>query len=378
MHEDSSRTRPEAARYRVVVRSAAEAVEMVRERFGDAARVVSVRQIEAGGLARFLQKPRLEVIVEVHAPQPRLQAFSADVAMPTSEDATEASEAVSATESVAETSDETSAREEAPPPPRARRGREISILRATGLDDLVLERVRSENPGLDWATTPASEALTRIAASLRKHYAALPRRKVGPRKVFLGPCGAGKTTALCKMIAHDVFVSGRTGAVLKLDGENATATDGVAAFCDVLGAPLLRSAAEVREFETDSSIWVDVPGVSLDAGAEHRRLAQTLDALEVDTRILVVHAGWEIELIADAYEMGRACRATHVYFSHLDEVRRPGKLWRFALFGGLTPLAGGSGPSPAGELELDLFGAMLARTVPGDVARAAGREGGVR
>src|SRR5690349_2477935 len=55
----------ELQRYRFIVRSAEEAVSVLRERFGTAARVVSVRQVEGTGLARFLQSPKLEIIAEV-------------------------------------------------------------------------------------------------------------------------------------------------------------------------------------------------------------------------------------------------------------------------------------------------------------------------
>ena len=58
-------------RYRFVVGSAEEAVSVLRQRFGQRARVVSVRQVEGKGLARFLQAPKLEVIAAVgEAPPP--------------------------------------------------------------------------------------------------------------------------------------------------------------------------------------------------------------------------------------------------------------------------------------------------------------------
>src|SRR5262249_3099192 len=51
--------------YRFVVGSANEAVRILHERFGENARVISVRQVEGSGLARFLRAPKLEVIAEV-------------------------------------------------------------------------------------------------------------------------------------------------------------------------------------------------------------------------------------------------------------------------------------------------------------------------
>lgn len=360
----------EATRYRLVVRSAAEAVALVRERFGAHARVLSVRQVEAGGLARFLQKPRLEVIVEVDAAPaeppagPGTTAGQAGPGNPPSAPAP-------AGDAPGTTVPGPAAPEPAPSP-RAT----VSLLRATGLDGMLLERVRADEPELDWDRTPPAEALARLAAWLKKQYNAIPRRPLGARRVFFGSCGSGKTTALCKLLALDVFVRGRQPAVLKLDGEQPNASDGLAAFCDVLGAPLLRSAAEVEEFDREALVYIDLPGIGLDAQGEQSRLAQTLDALRVDTRVLVVNAASESEVISASYEMGRACGATHVAFTHMDEVRRPGKLWRFVLFGGLRPLLLASSPSPAGDGEEEVFSALLARTFPPDLARVAGAEGG--
>lgn len=359
--------------YRLVVRSAAEAVKLVQERFGAQARVLAVRQIEAGGLGRFLQKPRLEVIVEVGGTAPALAAPAAAGGDSTAEQLLAASPAPAAF--VRSGSDARAEPGSAPVETSATR-RSISLLRASGLDETLIDRVRAETPDLDWDRTPLPEALAHLVAWLRKNYDRVPRRPAGPRRVYLGTCGVGKTTALCKAVALDVFVHGRKPAILKLDGEQPNATDGLSAFSDVLGAPLLRSAAEVEEFDRSSLLYVDVPGVGLDAHAEHKHLAGMLDALRVDTRILVVNAASEAEVIADSFDMGRACGATHVVFTHLDEVRRPGKLWRFVLQSGLRPLFLSGGPSPAGEIEEDVFGALLARTFPRGLAQGASNEGG--
>jgi len=54
----------------------------------------------------------------------------------------------------------------------------------------------------------------------------------------------------------------------------------------------------------------------------------------------------------------------------VDEVRRPGRLWRFILQSGLRPLFLSSGPSPAGEIEEDVFGALLSRAFPRSLTAA--------
>lgn len=364
--EPAATPAPAPVQYRLVVRSAAEAVRLVQERFGADARVLAVRQIEAGGLARFLQKPRLEVIVEVGGAAPAAAAGDSAAEQLLAASPAPAAFVRNASEARADAS---SAEAQA-----ARRS--VSLLRASGIDETLIDRVRAETPGLDWDRTPLPEALAHLVAWLRKNYDRVSRRPAGPRRVYLGTCGVGKTTALCKAVALDVFVHGRQPAILKLDGDQPNATDGLAAFSDVLGAPLLRSAAEVEEFDRNSLLYVDVPGVGLDAHAEHKHLAGMLDALRVDTRILVVNAASETEVIVDSIEMGRACGATHLVFTHVDEVRRPGKLWRFVLQSGLRPLFLSAGPSPAGEIEEDVFGALLGRTFPRGLAHAPTSEGG--
>jgi len=52
-------------KYRLVVRSAEEAVRLIREKLGDKAKVTSVRQVGGEGLKRFISSPKLEVIAEV-------------------------------------------------------------------------------------------------------------------------------------------------------------------------------------------------------------------------------------------------------------------------------------------------------------------------
>ena len=52
-------------KFRLVVRSAEEAVRVIREKLGDNAKVISVRQVGGEGLKRFISSPKLEVIAQV-------------------------------------------------------------------------------------------------------------------------------------------------------------------------------------------------------------------------------------------------------------------------------------------------------------------------
>jgi flagellar biosynthesis protein FlhF len=52
-------------RFRLTVKSAEEAVRVIREKLGDRAKVLSVKQIGGVGLKKFISSPKLEVIAEI-------------------------------------------------------------------------------------------------------------------------------------------------------------------------------------------------------------------------------------------------------------------------------------------------------------------------
>ena len=65
--QDQAATPAGGKRFRLTVRSAEEAVRVIRDKLGDQARVLSVRQVGGEGLKRFISSPKLEVIAEIPA-----------------------------------------------------------------------------------------------------------------------------------------------------------------------------------------------------------------------------------------------------------------------------------------------------------------------
>ena len=59
-NDTDKETKPK--RFRLVVRSAEEAVRMIRDKLGENARVVSVRQTGGEGLKRFISSPNLRLL----------------------------------------------------------------------------------------------------------------------------------------------------------------------------------------------------------------------------------------------------------------------------------------------------------------------------
>jgi flagellar biosynthesis protein FlhF len=66
--KESTEQKP-GKRYKLTVRSAEEAVRVIREKLGENAKVISVRQVGGDGLRRFISSPKLEVVAEIREAQ---------------------------------------------------------------------------------------------------------------------------------------------------------------------------------------------------------------------------------------------------------------------------------------------------------------------
>ena len=341
-------------RFRFIVSSAEEAVTVLRDRLGGNARVVSVRQVEGTGLARFLQAPKLEVIAELVEPEAAEPVGEAAGKPEPKLDAVPQAVAPVLAQGAAAREEEASAHHTG----LAR------LLRAGGLSAQMVARLQSKSGWETIGKMPPLRALTNVGMMLREEFHAIARRPLGDRVAFIGSPGAGKTTALCKWLASDVFVRQRRGVVLKLDLDRANPGDALAVFCEALGVPCARSIPDVPTLAPDQSLYIDVPGIVPGQDGDIAPLNEALGPLFTTSRVMVINAAYDPELIKRAFAFAERAGGTHVVFTHLDELTHCGKLWEFLLDRKLTPLFLGTGPNIAGDLEENVFDAVLARTFP--------------
>jgi flagellar biosynthesis protein FlhF len=80
--------------------------------------------------------------------------------------------------------------------------------------------------------------------------------------------------------------------------------------------------------------------------------------------VLVLNAAYDRPSLRDAYSAGKDLGATHLAFTHLDEVSQWGKLWDYLFDEDLEPLFLSTGPSLTGEWEEDVPAAIARRTLP--------------
>ena len=358
--------------FRFTVRTADEAAQAIRERLGENARVVSVQQVRKGPLGGLFSSARLEVIAQPgEIDQPEAEEVADD-------------EATAAPGGFAAISDEPARPEPAatlPLPIAAKPAAVVSatarpmaptasrlpeLLRRSGISEQMLARLKSVDQETQATGRPLHQSLAAVGQELRSRHEAVPARPLPSRAAFLGSPGVGRTTALCKWLAVEVYRRARHGLVARAEFDRPNPAGHLSVFCEALGVPLIHgpgplpTAADGGDF-----LYVDLPGLSIRHPAENRAIGRYLDAEKIDGRILVLNAAYDHATLRQADVAGRELGATHVVFTHLDELDHWGKLWDYVIDGGLTPLFLSTGPSLTGECEEAACQAILRKTLPG-------------
>lgn len=349
-------TAPQAsagATYKLVVRSADEAVKAIREQLGENARVLSVRQLPSQGLSGLLGRPRLEVIAQLASPelpsamQPALGQPAADhgraatVANPFSFD----------------------------------RGQMVSrdiptglgdLLRRSGFSPALVARLEGAPELAGHDRKPLHRVLVDVGLSLGASARRRAPRTLPARAAFLGSPGSGRTTALCKWLAREVFSNGRSGRVFKAEFDRPNPSEGLDVFCEALGLVLEHASPDTPLPQSGNEFaYVDMPALSVRRPQDNRALLRYLDAAPVEGRVLILNALHDLAVLRDTYAAGRDLGATHLVFTHLDELEHWGKLWDFLIEGELSPLFLSTGAGLTGDLVPDVVGAVMRRTLPG-------------
>ncbi|HEU5081196.1 MAG TPA: hypothetical protein VFT72_18430 [Opitutaceae bacterium] len=378
MSETAATPKP-GATYKFVVRTADEAVQTIRERLGPNAKVLSVRQLGGQGLGGLFGKPKLEVIAQVEeAPAVATPAplgalgVSAETAAP----ANFSDQLEAAGGGLPPSSEQVLSREETAALGGAAAGRRDvttrlpELLRKSGFSEMMLSRLQNTTAFSNAAKIPLHRAIVEVGQELRRQLGARRKKLLPARSAFLGTPGVGRTTALCKWLAKEVFTHQRAGRVLKAEFDRPNPAEGLAVFCEALGLSLEYYSPDSEGAASTVGgagefLYADLPGLSLRSPAENADIAKFLEREKFAGRVLVLNAAYDLSMLRRGYSAGVDLGSTHVVFTHLDEVEHWGKLWDFLLDGELTPLFLATGPSLTGDCEEDAGTAVLRKTIPG-------------
>lgn len=387
------------ATYKFIVRTAEEAVQTIRDRLGPNAKVLSVRQVAGQGLGSLFAKPKLEVIAQMEeapsaagaisaahsntsslsAPsglgvsaEPALPANFAEVnpsaagshELPSSEQVFSRSNLTGLSGGIASGGTSSHHRRDVSP-------RLPELLRKSGFSEMMLSRLQGTAAFSNASDLPLHRGLVEVGQELRRQLGKRRPRPLPARSAFLGSPGVGRTTALCKWLAREVFANQRVGRVIKAEFDRPNPAEGLAVFCEALGIGLDYYSPESGDSPSTLGgpggefLYADLPGLSLRSPEENADIAKFLDREKFAGRVLVLNAAYDASMLRRGYAAGVELGSTHVVFTHLDEVDHWGKLWDFLLDGELTPLFLATGPSLTGDCEEDTGAAVLRKTLPG-------------
>ena len=355
-------------KFRLVVRSAEEAVRVIREKLGEDARVLSVKQVGGEGLKRFISSPKLEVIAEVPGPESTPEEADAVAALD-SVPQSGAEESVPVDEAVPGDPADPGKLEEASYADGSQSETEVTgetarILSKTGFDAALLSEIKSWPNWQSVSEMPLADALKEITIGLSDRFRSTQVVPTTDRIALIGAPGVGKTTTLCKFLAHEVFMNKRTPHVLKVENGIPNPDDALRIFCEVVGVTLFREPGNIPQIGENSPLYLDFPGLSLSHIDDWVETKETLDQLEVTTRVLVLNGAYDRQVLLKNISSGKHLGATHLAFTHFDELSNSTKLWPIILHSGLAPLCICNGQNVTGDFTTSVLNQMIARTFP--------------
>jgi flagellar biosynthesis protein FlhF len=355
-----------AKRYRLVVRSAEEAVRVIREKLGESARVLSVRQVGGEGLRKFISSPKLEVIAElpiedesniVGIGNDKLSGVgNLEVANAKSEVLVKEKSQID-NKSVKEQTGET-------PNKDSSDSNSIEILKKAGFDDQLLSVIETWSNWSDIKNLSLADTLKEITVGLSDRFKLNDSNPLQEKIAIIGAPGVGKTTTLCKFLAHDVFMNKKAPNVLKIENGVPNPDDALRIFCEVIGVTLFREANKIPSSSDMSPLYLDLPGLSLGLNEEWVSAKEVLDSLNIKTRVLVLNAAYDKQIINKTINQGQLIEATHLAFTHFDEISNSTKLWPILLRNQFTPLCICNGQNVTGDFTTHVLNQMIAKTFP--------------
>ena len=352
--------RKQGKKFKLVVRSAEEAVRVIREKLGEDARVLSVKQVGGEGLKRFISSPKLEVIAEVPSPDQPTEDANALPNASVEEAPSEAAEVVQSEAPeppVIEEKPDVNATPSEEQDPEGSVGETARILSKAGFDPALLSEIQS---WADWnkiMKLPLADGLKEITIGLSDRFRSTHLVPTTDKIALLGAPGVGKTTTLCKFLAHEVFMNKRTPHVLKVENGIPNPDDALRIFCEVVGVTLFREAGNLPEIGESSPLYLDFPGLSLSHVDDWVHL-------DVRTRVLVLNGAYDRQVLLKNISSGKHLGATHVAFTHFDELSNSTKLWPIILHSGLSPMCICNGQNVTGDFTTSVLNQMIARTFP--------------
>ena len=358
--QDPAATPASGKRFRLTVRSAEEAVRVIRDKLGDQARVLSVRQVGGEGLKRFISSPKLEVIAEIPADD------SGEISDSGLLEEAEVSEDLAVADKEAPSSNAPNLPEDSGLSDVSfdESNDKVRLLRKAGFDLNLLGEIQSWSSWQEMKDKPLADVLKEITVGLSDRFRSTKLTPTTDKIALIGAPGVGKTTTLCKFLAHEVFMNKKIPFVLKVENGIPNPDDALRIFCEVIGVTLFREPEGMPQVSEESPLYLDFPGLSLSNLQDWVEAKQTLETMQVDTRVLVVNGAYERDILLRSIRSAKHLGATHLAITHFDELSNSTKLWPVLLQEDLSPLCICNGQNVTGDFSTNVLNQLISRTFP--------------
>lgn len=238
------------------------------------------------------------------------------------------------------------------------------ILTKAGFDTILLDEIKSWTNWNKIKDLPLSDVLKQVTVELSDRFRALNSIPTSNKVALIGPPGVGKTTTLCKFIAHEVFMNKKVPSILKVENGIPNPDDALRVFCDVVGVTLHRESNSLPEPSDVNPLYLDFPGLSLLDLDDWGQAKETLDNLDVDTRVLILNSAYDRDVAFKAMRAARQLGATHLALTHFDEISNSTKLWPIILKTDLSLLCVCHGQNVTGDFSTNVLNQLISKTFP--------------
>lgn len=352
-------------KFRLIVRSAEEAVRVIRDKLGDNAKVISVRQVGGEGLKRFISSPKLEVIAQV-VEEP-IDQIVQSVDTPTTNPPSLEKSAEVKTEVPKNIPIKESSKDKSKVDIKEDTGKttnNFNLLSKFGFDQSLLSDISSWSNWSKLEAAPIADVLKEITIGLSDRYRALNEVNCSEKVALLGGPGVGKTTTLCKFLAHEVFMNKTSPCVLKVENGVPNPDDALRIFCEVVGVTLYRESESLPSVDEQNPLFLDFPGLGVSEVDEWNSAGDVLDSLGVGTRILVVNGAYDRDIVNKYIRVAKNVDATHIAITHFDEMANSTKLWPIIFNSNLSPVCICNGQNVTGDFSTSVLNQLIAKTFP--------------
>ncbi len=207
-------------------------------------------------------------------------------------------------------------------------------------EDVALEIVQTCNNKLGGSASQNQFAVDNIAySSIARRFTEAPARRLGRKGyvvALVGPTGVGKTTTVAKLASISKLVKGENVALITADTYRIGAIDQLKTFADIASIPLSvvytpdEMIAAIRKYSNCDTIYIDTVGRSQRKPDKIIELGRFIDAADPNEVHLVLSANFSASTVLDVYRKFKGLKPNRLLITKTDEAVSLGMLLSLA------------------------------------------------